>query len=555
MIESIHFYNYRKLKDIDISLTKNVNILSGTNGTCKSSILHIISNSFQTIKSNDTNLQDEKCVNIIRNINDQFNPKLETLTRGDKSFQDPAPGHKGPYYSVNYYNNYTTLAFRKHNSKKEIEGFRYAIKPQYKVNSNEKLPSAPVIYLGLSRLVTYGEYRDNKPLNKINKKLPQDYQDEICKIYKDFTGYDITSISNQHMGSIKIRADFESDIKGVDSNTISAGEDNLYIILSAILSLKYYYDNLIEHKDVDSVLLIDEFDATLHPAFQYKLFDIILEYSLTYNIQIVFTSHSLSLLEYCLKKKQNLVYLIDNINSAVPMSEPDIYKINMYLKSKTRQDIFSEKHIPIFTEDNEARFLVNILFSYYTEKYPEFKLIRNYFYLVDVNIGGDVLYSIFKDPKLKNFTGLFCILDGDKKEDISNRTIVLPGGKSPEVFLIEYAKKLYDNDSSFWLSDIVLEENMGKTFYLHTFLPEIDKMKSKLDNLKKNNKSISGVKRESTKKIFNDFKKFFQLLFECWLSDNINSTEVIRFYKNLNIMYKQVAAINGINPSLWNINE
>lgn len=62
MVSKIHFHHYRKLKNISIDLSKNINIISGTNGTCKSSILHIISNSFQAVKSTKCGDAVKKCI-------------------------------------------------------------------------------------------------------------------------------------------------------------------------------------------------------------------------------------------------------------------------------------------------------------------------------------------------------------------------------------------------------------------------------------------------------------------------------------------------------------
>ena len=48
------FFNikkYRKLNNIVIDLDSPINIISGTNGTCKSSILYLVSNAFQELKS------------------------------------------------------------------------------------------------------------------------------------------------------------------------------------------------------------------------------------------------------------------------------------------------------------------------------------------------------------------------------------------------------------------------------------------------------------------------------------------------------------------------
>ena len=95
------------------------------------------------------------------------------------------------------------------------------------------------------------------------------------------------------MGDIKTRADFESDKEGIDSNTISAGEDNLFIIICALVSLRYYFENIASHNDVESILLIDEFDATLHPSLQNRLLKIFREYAEAYKIQIIFTTQQI----------------------------------------------------------------------------------------------------------------------------------------------------------------------------------------------------------------------------------------------------------------------
>lgn len=206
MIKSINFDHYRKLKGIDINFTKNINIISGTNGTCKSSILHIISNSFQAVKASQ--IQDDKlkkCVTTIKSICKQYNPKLETLTREDKNFRDPANGHKGNYYTVEYLSGYNPLSFRKHNSTKAADQYRFAVKPEYKPKSGESLPCLPIIYLGLGRLVTYGEFSNSEPISKIDSHLPQKYLDEIAEIYKGFTHYSISNISNQKMGTVFCR--------------------------------------------------------------------------------------------------------------------------------------------------------------------------------------------------------------------------------------------------------------------------------------------------------------------------------------------------------------
>lgn len=97
MIRKINIVRYRKLINIDFNFSKYVNVLSGTNGTCKTSILHIISNSFQAVTKNCDWVIDNSCLDVIKKINYIMNPKLESLTKGDKTYNDPSNGVKEQY--------------------------------------------------------------------------------------------------------------------------------------------------------------------------------------------------------------------------------------------------------------------------------------------------------------------------------------------------------------------------------------------------------------------------------------------------------------------------
>lgn len=388
----------------------------------------------------------------------------------------------------------------------------------------------------------------------IKKNLPPDYQAEIASLYQRLTGISISAVSSQKMGDIKTRADFESDKTGIDSNTISAGEDNLFIILSALVSLRYYYENITSHNEIESVLLIDEFDATLHPSLQFKLLNLFRTYSVAYKIQVVFTTHSLSTVEYALQKKDNVIYLIDNITSAIKMESPDIYKIKMYLHDVTRDDIYLSKSIPVFTEDNEARIFLKILFDHFEETDPQFMQVRRFFHLVEANIGAKNLKSIFDDSYLlKTTMKCICILDGDQRSDIDKYTITLPGGNSPEKEIMDYALYLYDNDSPFWTVPTILDLNYGKIHFRDNIKPDIDHIANKLQELRDAGETTHGVERDLRKKAFLKHQRFFELLFKHWVNDTENADTIQRFYKQLNIMFKKVAEFYGINPHLWTV--
>lgn len=547
MVSKLQINRYRKLNNLELTLSPKLNAITGTNGTCKTSLLHLIGNSLQAPTRNCSWVIDKKCLPIIKAVNSVFNPKVESLTRGDKEYNDPAHGVKGTLFTVDYYGA-EPLDFRRHNSSQTT---RYAVKPKYSPGAQEKLPICPVIYLGLSRLVPFGEFQNDDALSNIKKKLPSQYQNDIARVYKRFTNYDIEYNNSKQMGDIKVRNEFSSNVEGVDSNTISAGEDNLNIILTAIFSLKYYYDSIEHNRDVESVLLIDELDATLHPAFQIKLLNLFREMSQAYKIQIVFTSHSISLLEEMLNKKDNVIYLLDNITSVVKMEEPDIYKIKMHLQSLTQNDIYADKIIPIFTEDDEARTVLSWIFSYF-ENDDGFRNVSRFFHFVNTKIGAENLCSIFTDSKLLHTTiRSICVLDGDHSSDLRNYTTVLPGGDAPEQVLFNYAEELFQKDDDFWTARLLIDKGYGKTYYIERIKNKIVEFNSELEECTRNGVSTKGKRREFNKKLFIDEKLFFELLFKNWLNNPDNQEQIKKFYDELRILFLKVAPYHEINPKDW----
>jgi predicted ATPase len=538
----------KKISDMEFEFTSGINVISGTNGTCKTSLLHIISNAFQAVTKNCSWVNDIKCLQIINNINNGANLKIESLSRGDKQFNDPSNGHKGELLNVEYVN-HEPLSFRKHNSGVNN---RYAIKPPYKKGTHVSLPNCPVLYLGLARLFPFGEYKNDEAIKAVKGNLPVVYQQEIAELYRVFTHINISAASPQKVSDIKVRTDFSSDTTGIDSNTISAGEDNLYTLLTALVSLKYYYQSIQSNNDIESILLVDEFDATLHPSYQFKLLDLFRKYSTDYKIQVVFTTHSLSLIEYALKKKDNVIYLIDNVTSIIKMSSPDIYKIRMYLDDLTVEDIYVSKLIPVFTEDEEARIFLKLLLEYLRQQPIGFAKVESLFHFVNANIGATNLINIFKDNYLLRSTmQSICILDGDQQLSLSNYTINLPGNASPEKLIMDYSVLLCDNDDDFWKDRTIIDLGYTKINYLNKIRPDIEGIEKTLTELKANGQSTKGIEREKRKKVFNDHQRFFEFLLKYWIHNPINAQEVRSFYKNLWIMFKKTAVFHGINPNIW----
>lgn len=551
MIEKINIVEYRKLKNIILDFSKNINIIAGTNGTCKSSILHIISNSFKKpVKAHDPSYD------VIDKLNKLTNPKIESLTRSEKKYNDPAKNVKGTLFTT-YYKNDLKLSFRRHNSSKEG---RFAIKPTYSKDKKESLPAIPIIYLGLFRLFPFGEFSSDDKIDKISENLPTKNLELLIELFEDFTHYkiDIDSFNNINMGGIKNRPEFITDSYGIDSNTISAGEDNLFILLLALVSLKNYYD---EHGDeqVSSILLIDEFDASLHPAYQIKLLNLLIDYSEKYNIQVFFTTHSLSLIKELKNTGCNLIYLIDNVNNVDLLPEPDYYKIEMLLNEMTRSEVYLYNQIPIFTEDAEAREFLKLLFTNYQNQTSI--NLNSFFHIVDTVLSSETIKHLANDDNLlKSTLRSIFILDGDQSintKNLNNHLIILPGNLSPEELAFSHAQKL---DNEFWKNNTVISQGYTKKKY-EEIKSEIDKFYTELENNKmqriknqkenKNSKipSTKGKKREFNKKMYNDHKMFWKYVLKDWIIHH--ESEINNFFRDLNTTFRKTCGFHGINSKNW----
>ena len=237
------------------------------------------------------------------------------------------------------------------------------------------------------------------------------------------------------------------------------------------------------------------------------------------------------------------------------MEEPDIYKIQMHLSSLTQEDIYLDKIIPVYTEDKEARFIIERLITYLEDKKEEFRGVRRFLYLPDINMGADSLIDMFKDPKLlRTAIRAICILDGDHGSDLSNNIISLPGhngentgnGLSPEKLLFDYAEMLISSDDKFWTERYVIDKGYGKQFFVTHIRNAIQDFNEKYNSGDKSKKT-----REFNKELFNRNRTFFDLLFKHWLNNPNNQKEIYRFYTELHKLFLKNAQYNGINPKEW----
>lgn len=535
-VESIQIASYRKFRDVEIPFKSGLNIISGANGIGKSSILYLISNAFQRPSSSISWMSGVSSGKLFSGFSDLLNLKVEKLIKNAK-YNDPSLGVRGALFTVHYEGG-RSLDFRRHNSAKAN---RHRLAPYYDKAQAGGLPSVPVIYLGLSRLSAPGEIADSETFKK-QKNLSEQSLEELKSTYKDIARLKLLETETGSWSGRKLSGSFDTTEDGVDSNTISAGQDNVFVILYALQTL-VEFSAMTEGRP--SVLLIDEFDATLHPAMQRDLMDHLRKVANENNIRIIFTSHSFNVLENGLRAKDNILYFKTLANGTAQLDpNPSMTSFRMDLNTLTRDALLKSNEIFVLMEDDEARTFFNVLTRSLSDVDPTFAQVANRFKLVDIKMGESQLKQLFKTRDLFAETPAFAILDGDQKGEtsLSDKILVLPGGDSPEKLLIEYGKMIKTDPSSYWDSPPMQQEGFSFTFF----------EKRVIDVIAKKLEDDGGKKpRDIYKGIWQKYEKCFLMLARAWVVDPRNRGEVSSFYGDLETIVMKNSSLVGLVSSTW----
>lgn len=307
----------------------------------------------------------------------------------------------------------------------------------------------PVIFLSLRRLSPIGEDKSAQE----NSKLV--LTDEEQKFYIDNHNQILIlqHQSNQSQNPAPLGTSKGSTL-AMDTDTYdwkqnSAGQDNIGQILLSVLSFKRLKDKYSD-KYKGGILVIDEIDATLFPASQEELVKKLLRWCSDYDLQIIFTTHSLTILEQITSMMGEpnrdgqlaLNYLESSNQQLVSKEIADFQVLKNHLSVQSR--IHTPEKVIVFTEDKEAQYFVKSLLGTGLTRYLRF---------INCTLGHAQIIELSRQ-KVPGFNlgESLIILDGDvssAKISKYRNILKIPGSKSPESELACLLHKLPDNDS-FW---------------------------------------------------------------------------------------------------------
>lgn len=502
IIEYLKIKKFRSFeKDTIIPLSKNITVIAGQNGTSKSTLLGMLAQPFQfeeLLKNENLSDKDKEQLSSFAGMipqsvfSDIFNlSPVKDLPSDNNIYEYCIKINKDILYPQ------TKESFEKYGQITEITtktSRSRLTKLKNKYGSIDKIPkdeltnpslirlvtgsrhepgfgkidNIPTIYLGLSRLYPLGEIDKKESLTKIHANISEEEEfflkqdhDNILMVSHENNGRSNISTINSNLKSyVKNNTlTFENDI--YDGWANSMGEDSLLTILKAILYFKRIYEitkrNKLKYKG--GLLLIDEIDASLYPAAQRNLYNKLLYYSRKYNIQIVFTTHSESLLNYIYKKHNgnNIIFL---------RKEDNIVKVKNGISFTTMKTYLSleddpigipdeNKKIVVFREDKETENFLKVILGRRITKKLKF---------IEGSLSCRQVSDLSKSLHKSDLPSIF-LVDADTNEDLKKSLIGLPGKYCPEEELIKCMMEEYSNTEIEELLSINYQKYFGNFNY------------------------------------------------------------------------------------------
>ena len=341
---------------------------------------------------------------------------------------------------------------------------------------DEKLKGAgkmpiPTLYLGMSRMTPIGEFDAELIDKKTIRKMNGEDKNFIVNSFKDVLYFDESDNEiTAHSFSSSKKSSYLPSFP-YHSFTVSLGQDSLSSIVTALASFNYLKRTSPQTYS-GGILVIDEVDAGLHPRAQEKLINLLHTQARKLNLQIILTTHSLTVIKTILsknehpgKKVNDVVYLQDS-NFPRIMENPTYTKIkNDMLVLAPLED--KPETIKLYFEDDEALFFFKQIL-----KYKNIIHDKDYFgkelELISLSVGCNILLDLHKGDSY--FQSVILIPDNDVFSSESNRKTIeenpnicpLPNDstftdntrhteRNPEMILYRFLqRKLEGHNDNFW---------------------------------------------------------------------------------------------------------
>ena len=436
LIKKVHIEKFRGFHDQEFEVGSMLTAIAGQNGTQKSTLLGMITQTF-TLGKDKNPMGGEKPL-CGGNYRSAFSDKFRLSPKFDQpgSHEWTLTFDNGSDYTIESILRSDTKTIRFWQKGMRGKGDGYIQYPTIFLSLKRVLPVAESGTVSESSLLTDQELAEFKKL------------------------HDTILITESHIESASFLESANKQTIGITTDTYdwnenSVGQDNLSKIILALFSFKHLKEKY-PHEYKGGILAIDELDATMYPASQKKLLKELRTYASKLNLQIFFTTHSLSLIESiddlvgecsqkdATKDQVRLVYLKKQDNNIVINDKATFHNITLNLQV-IQGKIKPVHKITVYTEDKE-----NIIFAKHLLRGKTSQL--NF---IDIDFSGANLISLVS-KKVPAFIepAAIVIVDGDVRKEPNkmksitkaNNILVLPTNMSPEQLTSTFLHDLSEAD-------------------------------------------------------------------------------------------------------------
>lgn len=435
-ITKVHIDRFRGFRDQEFEVGSQLTAIAGQNGTQKSTLLGMITQTFSIPKENPMYGEKPLCGGSYRSaFRDKF--RLSPTFDKPKEHEWTLFFDNGQHFEIESITRTgdPNVRFWRKGSRGKGDGYI----------------QFPTIFLSLKRLVPVAEEitvkTDDALLNPDETAKFKELHNRIMISNTEIistTG--IYSANKQSMGVSTALYDW---------NQNSMGQDNLAKILLALFSFKRLKDRYPSYQG--GILAIDELDATMYPASQYELLKVLRKYASELKLQIIFTTHSISLLKALDELNQEvktrpetsnqvrLVYLKRSDDNILIKSDVDYNGIILDLNVVAKTPSKNRNKITVYVEDKETEKFVKAIL----------KTKANCLKFVNVTFPCNTLIEmIVKEVPAFCYPYSIVFLDGDVKKQTANlrklanakNVLLLPLNESPERLIAKFLYELSDEN-------------------------------------------------------------------------------------------------------------
>jgi len=384
----IEIDDFRHIQNLTINFQHPITVMSGSNKVGKTSILLLIACSHVHFKKFDatkpeTEIRDHKWADVISFTNHE---------------------------TVN--NNYVyRLLWRKGNNNRQGEGKRIATSKAWtglaKFSSdlnriNAKIRDKEVRLIDLERVLPARNFSSSlfRKIGQLNvqQRLSNDIERAFAYVFDLDPNIQIFNIGS-HINKIAYLIHPHNG-DSYSSYNAASGEESLITILSDIFEAPN-----------NSLILIDEIEAGLHPTIQRKLADIIEFISWHHKKQFIITTHSPTLLGAFPQKSRVF------IDTKVDGTYEAISKVSRNT-AFSKMDSLIHPLINLYCEDKEAKFIIRNLLVEINQTHKNFDRLVNIITSGPINeVRSDYERHKRNYPQMRMKIGYGCVFDGDYKND------------------------------------------------------------------------------------------------------------------------------------------